>query len=274
MSAPPPGLARNGSPTPARLSGDSPLLDIQDVWKSFGSREVLCGVDLTVQSGQVMCLLGRSGSGKSTLLRCINHLTPIDAGRITVGGELIGYDERNGVLVEAVERVVTVRRRSVGMVFQQFNLFPHMTALGNVMEGPVGTRRASARDAEATGRELLGKVGLGDRCDAYPGQLSGGQKQRVAIARALAMRPRLMLFDEPTSALDPELVREVLDVMKALSEEGMTMVVVTHEIGFAREVSDLVGFIDAGRIIEISPPGEFFSAPRSDRTADFLRRVL
>jgi polar amino acid transport system ATP-binding protein len=251
-----------------------PTLEIIDVWKTFGQVEVLRGVDLTIADREVMCLIGPSGSGKSTLLRCINHLTPIDAGRITVGGELIGYDERDGVLVEAPERVVTIRRRVVGMVFQHFNLFPHMSALENVISGPVNTGLATSVTARAEGRELLAKVGLGHRCDAYPAELSGGQKQRVAIARALAMHPRLMLFDEATSALDPELVREVLDVMRALSEEGMTMLVVTHEMGFAREVADRVGFMDEGRIVESGVPGQLFTAPQHPRTAAFLERIL
>jgi polar amino acid transport system ATP-binding protein len=259
---------------PDAPSALAPMLEVHGVWKSFGAVEVLRGIDLAVQPGQVMCLLGPSGSGKSTLLRCVNHLTGIDAGRITVSGELIGYDERGDELVEASERVVTVRRRAIGMVFQHFNLFPHLTALGNVMAGPLGTRMLSKAEAEDQGVALLTKVGLAGKCDAYPAQLSGGQKQRVAIARALAMQPKLMMFDEATSALDPELVREVLDVMRALSEDGMTMVVVTHEMGFAREVADLVGFMDEGRLIEVARPEEFFGAPQCARTAAFLDRVL
>jgi polar amino acid transport system ATP-binding protein len=251
-----------------------PMLEVIDVWKSFGAVEVLRGIDLTVAPSQVMCLLGPSGSGKSTLLRCINHLTGIDAGRISVAGELIGYDERGDVLVETPERVVTVRRRAVGMVFQHFNLFPHMSALDNVAAGPLYTGMLGKPAAREMALSLLTKVGLADKCDAYPAQLSGGQKQRVAIARALAMNPRLMLFDEATSALDPEIVREVLDVMRALSEEGMTMLVVTHEMGFAREVADIVGFMDEGRLLETGPPGEFFTAPQCERTAAFLDRVL
>jgi polar amino acid transport system ATP-binding protein len=261
-----------GAGKPDRPVG--PMLSVDDVWKSYGDVEVLRGVDLELDFGQVMCLLGPSGSGKSTLLRCINHLTPVDAGRISLEGSLIGYDERNGVLVEAPERVVTQRRRQIGMVFQHFNLFPHMTAVRNVMEGPVGTGLLSRSDAEDQARELLAKVGLGRRCDARPSDLSGGQQQRVAIARALAMRPRVMLFDEPTSALDPELVREVLDVMRELSVEGMTMIVVTHEIGFAREAADLVGFMDAGQLLELRPPNELLSAPQHPRTASFLEKVL
>jgi polar amino acid transport system ATP-binding protein len=251
------------------------MADLEDVWKSFGDVPVLRGVNLTVAQGQVLSILGPSGSGKSTLLRCINRLIPVDAGRIRVDGNLIGYVERDGrTLVPLNERATTVQRRVVGMVFQHFNLFPHMTALGNVTLAPVTTGLFSKSEAEQVARKLLDKVGLSDKADAYPGQLSGGQKQRVAIARALAMQPRLMLFDEATSALDPELVHDVLDVMRALSEEGITMIVVTHEIGFAKEVSDLVGFMDAGRILELSPPDEFFSAPRFDRTAEFLQRVL
>jgi polar amino acid transport system ATP-binding protein len=247
---------------------------IEDVWKAYGDAPVLTSVSLTVQPGQVMCLLGASGSGKSTLLRCINHLTPIDQGRILVGGEMIGYRADGDELIELPEREVTVRRRAVGMVFQQFNLFPHMTVLQNVMEAQIATKTASKKDAEHIARDLLGKVGLGDRCTAYPGQLSGGQSQRVAIARALALRPKLMLFDEATSALDPELVGEVLDVMRGLSEEGMTMIVVTHEMGFAREAADVVGFMDGGRLIELAPPTEFFADPQMPRTREFLRRVL
>jgi polar amino acid transport system ATP-binding protein len=251
-----------------------PMLDVIDVWKSFAGVDVLRGIDLQVAPGQVMCLLGPSGSGKSTLLRCINHLTGIDAGRITVAGRLIGYDEHGDMLTEAPEQVVTVRRRAIGMVFQHFNLFPHLVALDNVAAGPIHSGMLGRSAARELAFSLLAKVGLADKCDAYPAQLSGGQKQRVAIARALAMNPRLILFDEPTSALDPELVREVLDVMRALSEEGMTMLVVTHEIGFAREIADVVGFVDEGRLLETGPPSTFFTTPQCERTAAFLDRVL
>ncbi|MFX0594683.1 amino acid ABC transporter ATP-binding protein [Melissospora conviva] len=250
------------------------MVDAQDVHKSFGSLEVLRGVDLTVRSGEVCCLLGPSGSGKSTFLRCINHLEKINAGRIRVDGELIGYRERNGKLYEMRDAEVAAQRRSIGMVFQRFNLFPHMTALENVMEAPVhvaGVKRAQARDrAEA----LLDRVGLADKMRNYPSQLSGGQQQRVAIARALAMSPKLMLFDEPTSALDPELVGEVLDVMKDLAREGMTMIVVTHEIGFAREVGDSMVFMDGGVVVESGAPREMIAAPQHARTQAFLANVL
>jgi polar amino acid transport system ATP-binding protein len=251
-----------------------PLLTAHGVRKSFGGVEVLKGVDLTVHPGQVVCLLGPSGSGKSTFLRCVNHLERLDAGEIWVGGHLVGYRRAGGRKYEMRPREVADQRRDIGMVFQRFNLFPHRTALENVMEAPrhvLGLPREAARQAAA---DLLRRVGLETRAHHYPAQLSGGQQQRVAIARALAMKPKLMLFDEPTSALDPELVGEVLDVMKDLAGEGMTMIVVTHEIGFAREVADHVAFMDDGAVVEAGPPAELISAPRHPRTRAFLAKVL
>ncbi|WP_435054999.1 amino acid ABC transporter ATP-binding protein, partial [Micromonospora aurantiaca (nom. illeg.)] len=238
------------------------MVRAEQVHKSFGPLEVLKGIDLEVRSGEVCCLLGPSGSGKSTFLRCINHLEKIDAGRIWVDGDLIGYRERGGKLYEMRDKDVAAQRRAIGMVFQRFNLFPHMTVLQNVMEAPVLLRQAKKAQAREHAAQLLDRVGLGDKLGAYPGQLSGGQQQRVAIARALAMRPKLMLFDEPTSALDPELVGEVLDTMKDLARDGMTMIVVTHEIGFAREVGDHLVFMDGGVVIEQGDPREVISAPK------------
>jgi polar amino acid transport system ATP-binding protein len=250
------------------------MLDVRDVWKAFGTVGVLRGVDLRVGAGEVVCLLGRSGSGKTTLLRCISHLEHIDAGIVKVDGELVGYRVEDRRLIPLKERQVAVRRRDIGMVFQQFHLFPHLTALENVAYAPVATGRMKRAEAEAAAHDLLRKVGLAKKVAVYPAQLSGGQQQRVAIARALAMRPKLMLFDEPTSALDPDLVRDVLDVMRALADEAMTMLVVTHELGFAREVADAVAFMARGRIVEISPPDEFFSASRTVEAREFLRRRL
>jgi len=250
------------------------MLRCEQVWKRFGKLEVLRGIDLEVSRGEVFVVVGPSGSGKSTLLRCINHLEVIDKGRIYIDGELLGYREVDGVLKEQHERSVARMRASIGIVFQQFNLFPHLSALGNVIEAPVQVKKVPKAEAVKMGKELLRKVGLGDKLDAYPPQLSGGQQQRVAIARALAMQPKLMLFDEPTSALDPELVGEVLDVMKNLAAEGMTMVVITHEMGFAREVADRVVFMDEGRIVEAAPPEEFFQSPREQRTRLFLSKIL
>jgi polar amino acid transport system ATP-binding protein len=244
------------------------------VRKSFGPTEVLKGVDLSVDAGQVVCLLGPSGAGKSTFLRCVNHLETIDAGRIWVDGQAVGFTSRDGKLFELREREVARQRRGVGMVFQRFNLFPHRTAVENVAEGPVhvqGTPRKAALD-EA--RALLDRVGLADKAGSYPHQLSGGQQQRVAIARALAMRPKLMLFDEPTSALDPELVGEVLDVMADLARDGMTMIVVTHEIGFARQVADSVAFMVDGAVVETGPPGQVLDNPQQQRTQQFIAKVL
>jgi polar amino acid transport system ATP-binding protein len=250
------------------------MVRAEGVHKSFSRLEVLKGIDLEVARGEVMCLLGPSGSGKSTFLRCINHLEKINAGRLSVDGELVGYRESGGRLYELHEREVNRKRSQIGMVFQHFNLFPHMTALDNVTLAPMLVKGASREDARARGRELLGRVGLGDKVDTYPVALSGGQKQRVAIARALAMQPKLMLFDEPTSALDPELVGDVLDVMRALARDGMTMIVVTHEIGFAREVADTAVFMDDGVVVESGPPAEVLGAPKHERTRSFLAKVL
>ena len=251
-----------------------PMVEAVGIHKSFGSIEVLRGIDLVVQPGEVACVIGPSGSGKSTFLRCINHLESIDAGTMSVDGELIGYRRRGDKLYELRESEVARQRRDIGMVFQRFNLFPHMTALENVMEAPCTVRRTNKKQARQTARGLLERVGLGNRCDNYPTQLSGGQQQRVAIARALAMQPRLMLFDEPTSALDPELVGEVLDVMRGLARQGMTMIVVTHEVGFAREVADAVAFMDDGVIVEHGSPADVLDSPRHDRTRAFLSKVL
>jgi polar amino acid transport system ATP-binding protein len=251
-----------------------PMVEATNIHKSFGHVEVLRGVDLTVMPGDVACVIGPSGSGKSTFLRCINHLESIDSGTMVVDGELIGYRKRGDKLYELRESEVARKRRDIGMVFQRFNLFPHMTALENVMEAPCTVRRTPKKQARERAHELLERVGLGHRCDNYPSQLSGGQQQRVAIARALAMEPRLMLFDEPTSALDPELVGEVLDVMRGLAREGMTMIVVTHEMGFAREVADSLVFMDEGRIIEAGDPREVLANPQHERTRAFLSKVL
>ncbi len=250
------------------------MVRADNVHKSFGSLEVLKGIDLVVNTGEVCCVLGPSGSGKSTFLRCINHLEKINAGRIFVDGDLVGYRERGGKLHELKDREVAAQRRAIGMVFQRFNLFPHMTVLANVMEAPCRVKRENKAEARDRAIALLQRVGLGDKVDNYPGQLSGGQQQRVAIARALAMRPKLILFDEPTSALDPELVGEVLDVMKDLAGDGMTMVVVTHEIGFAREVGDKLIFMDGGVVVEEGPPRDVITNPRQERTKAFLSKVL
>ena len=250
------------------------MVDSQAVWKSFGSLDVLRGVTLQVRSGEVMCLIGPSGSGKSTFLRCINHLELVDAGRLLVDGELVGYDDRGGILHEQSSRQAARQRRHIGMVFQRFNLFPHVTALGNITMAMVHVNGIGKRDAASRARELLDVVGLAHKADAYPAQMSGGQMQRVAIARALAMDPKLMLFDEPTSALDPELVGEVLDVMKQLAERGMTMVVVTHEMGFAREVADSLVFMDDGVVVESGTPDQLIGSPQHDRTRAFLSKVL
>ena len=252
----------------------TPMVLAQAVHKSFGHLEVLRGIDLAVQPGEVCCLLGPSGSGKSTFLRCINHLEKISAGRLSVDGELVGYRQQGDKLYELRERETAAKRAQIGMVFQRFNLFPHMTALGNVVEAPtrvLGLSRAAAADRART---LLDRVGLADKVDAYPAQLSGGQQQRVAIARALAMQPKLMLFDEPTSALDPELVGEVLDVMRGLAADGMTMVVVTHEMAFARDVGDQVVFMDGGVVVETGAPRDVIDNPQQERTRAFLGKVL
>jgi polar amino acid transport system ATP-binding protein len=255
-------------------SGSSPMVSAQGVHKNFGALKVLKGITLDVAPGEVMCLVGPSGSGKSTFLRCINHLERVNAGRLYVDGELIGYHERNGKLHEMHPRDAAKQRRTIGMVFQRFNLFPHMTALENVAEAPVQVQGRSKSEVADQARELLARVGLVEKAQAYPAQLSGGQQQRVAIARALAMRPRLMLFDEPTSALDPELVGEVLDVMRQLAHEGMTMIVVTHEMGFAREVGDQLVFMDDGMVVEAGPPKSVLAAPQHERTKAFLSKVL
>ncbi|MDD4887649.1 MAG: amino acid ABC transporter ATP-binding protein [Thiomonas sp.] len=250
------------------------MVKAEGVHKRFGAIEVLKGISLDVRRGEVVCLLGASGSGKSTFLRCINHLEKIDSGRLTVDGELVGYRQVGDRLHELHDRDICRHRAEVGMVFQRFNLFGHMTALQNIIEAPVHVLKQPRAQAVERARQLLARVGLADRGDAYPNQLSGGQQQRIAIARALAMSPKLMLFDEPTSALDPELVGEVLDAMKALAREGMTMVVVTHEMGFAREVADRVVMMDQGRIIESAAPEQFFSAPSHERTRQCLSKIL
>ncbi|MET8832883.1 amino acid ABC transporter ATP-binding protein [Micromonospora sp. NPDC004540] len=251
-----------------------PMVQCRALRKSFGRLEVLRGIDLTIERGRVVCVVGPSGSGKSTLLRCLNHLEEPQAGRVYVDGELIGYEERGGRLRPLPDARLRRQRESIGMVFQRFHLFPHRTALGNVMEGLVAVKGVPAAAARRRAADLLDRVGLADRAHHYPAQLSGGQQQRVAIARSLAMSPKLMLFDEPTSALDPELVGEVLEVMKDLAASGMTMIVVTHEMGFAREVGDHLVFMDEGLIVEQGPPREVLSAPRHDRTRAFLSKVL
>ncbi|MFF7943785.1 amino acid ABC transporter ATP-binding protein [Nocardia gamkensis] len=244
------------------------------VCKNFGALQVLKGVSLEVGRGEVMCLIGPSGSGKSTFLRCINHLEQVNAGRLYVDGEIVGYREKNGRLYEMHPRDAAKQRREIGMVFQHFNLFPHRTALENVIEAPTQVKKLRKANAVTRARELLDRVGLADKANAYPAQLSGGQQQRVAIARALAMDPKLMLFDEPTSALDPELVGEVLTVMRELARSGMTMVVVTHEMGFAREVADQLVFMDGGVVVEAGAPRELLADPRHERTKAFLSRLL
>jgi polar amino acid transport system ATP-binding protein len=252
----------------------TPMVEAVEVHKRFGRVEVLRGINLTVMPGEVACVIGPSGSGKSTFLRCINHLERIDAGAMRVDGDLIGYREAGGKLHELRESEVARQRREIGMVFQRFNLFPHMTAVENVMEAPRTVRREPREAARRRASVLLDRVGLAEKYDVYPAQLSGGQQQRVAIARALAMEPRLMLFDEPTSALDPELVGEVLDVMRGLARDGMTMVVVTHEMGFAREVGDTLVFMDDGVIVESGDPRRVLTDPQHERTRSFLSKVL
>ena len=250
------------------------MIEIRDVHKSFGQHEVLKGVSLHVAAGEVAVVLGPSGSGKSTLLRSVNHLEKVDRGQIRVDGELIGYRRRGDKLYELKERDVLKQRSAIGFVFQNFNLFPHLTVVDNIAEAPVATGRLSRDLARTKALELLDRVGLAEKADAYPRQLSGGQQQRVAIARALALDPKVVLFDEPTSALDPELVGEVLDVMKDLARSGTTMIVVTHEIGFAREVADTVVFMDDGVVLEQGPPVEVLDRPSHDRTRSFLSKVL
>jgi polar amino acid transport system ATP-binding protein len=255
-------------------TGDAqPLVRALNVMKSFHGNEVLKGIDLDVDRGQVVCLLGPSGSGKTTFLRCINQLESIDGGRIWVDGDLVGYRDEGGQLHHLNDKQVAAQRREIGMVFQRFNLFPHMTALENVCEAPVQVRGVDKKAARERGLDLLKQVGLGDKPAAYPAQLSGGQQQRVAIARALAMDPKLMLFDEPTSALDPELVGDVLKVMRDLADQGMTMIVVTHEMGFARDVADHVVFMDGGVVVEQGSPADVIGNPQHERTRAFLKRM-
>jgi polar amino acid transport system ATP-binding protein len=251
-----------------------PMVKAEGVHKRFGRLEVLNGISLEVNRGEVMCMLGPSGSGKSTFLRCINHLEKIHAGRLSVDGELVGYREKDGKLHELPDREIARKRAEIGMVFQHFNLFPHMTALENVALAPTQVAKVDRAEARQRSVDLLNRVGLGDKLDTYPLALSGGQQQRVAIARALAMQPKLMLFDEPTSALDPELVGDVLDAMRQLAADGMTMIVVTHELGFAREVGDTAVFMDGGVVVESGPPREVLVSPREERTREFLSKVL
>ncbi|HMJ81433.1 MAG TPA: amino acid ABC transporter ATP-binding protein [Candidatus Dormibacteraeota bacterium] len=250
------------------------VVEAADIHKFFGRNEVLKGVSMTVKRQEVVVVIGPSGSGKTTFIRCINHLEKIQRGRIMVNGHLIGYRETNGRLVEDKEKNIAQQRREIGMVFQRFNLFPHKTALENVIEAPVQVRGQKEAEAKAVGMALLTRVGLAQKADAYPAQLSGGQQQRVAIARALAMKPALMLFDEPTSALDPEMIGEVLEVMKELAREGMTMIVVSHEMGFAREVADRIVMMDDGLIVEEGTPEHFFTNPTHERTKSFLSKIL
>jgi polar amino acid transport system ATP-binding protein len=259
--------------SPTTIFNDRIVVQIEKVNKYFGSLHVLKDIDLTVSKNEVVVIIGPSGSGKSTLLRCINHIEKINSGRISVNGRLIGYYEKNGRLVEDSERNIAQHRAEIGMVFQRFNLFPHLTALENILEAPTNVRKIPREEAEADATRLLERVGLLEKRDKYPNQLSGGQQQRIAIARALAMKPSLMLFDEPTSALDPEMIGEVLDVMKELAHE-ITMLVVSHEMGFARAAANRIIFIDEGRIIEDTTPEDLFSAPREERTKSFLSKIL
>src|SRR5437764_2419427 len=256
------------------MTSTQPMVKAEAVHKSFGRQRALAGIEMEVAPREVVVIIGPSGSGKSTLLRCINHLEKIDGGRLWVDGELVGYRQSGDRLYELREKEIARKRAEIGMVFQSFNLFPHMTALENLMVGPVEVKGISKEGARSRGFELLARVGLENRADAYPAQLSGGQQQRVAIARALAMDPKLMLFDEPTSALDPELVGDVLAAMQQLAREGMTMVVVTHEMGFAKEVADTVVFMDAGVVVESGEPASVLSRPRHERTRSFLSKVL
>jgi ABC-type polar amino acid transport system ATPase subunit len=252
----------------------TPMVTADRISKSFGSNNVLRSISLEVRAGEVLCIVGPSGSGKSTFLRCINHLEKIDAGRLFVEGQLVGYRQKGDKLHELKPKEAALQRRDIGMVFQRFNLFPHMTALENIIQAPMRVKRIPKAKATLRAMELMERVGLGDKADHYPAHLSGGQQQRVAIARALARGPKLMLFDEPTSALDPELVGEVLDVMKELATSGMTMIVVTHEMGFAREVADSIAFMDGGVVVESGPPRELLGNPQQDRTKAFLSKVL
>lgn len=256
------------------MMNDTVVMRAEKVHKHFGRTEVLKGIDMQVKQGEVLCIIGPSGSGKSTFLRCINHLEKIDGGRLTVNDSLVGYRQHKNKLYELPDREICRQRAEIGMVFQHFNLFPHKTVLENIIEGPTQVRRVSRKEAREKAYDLLGKVGLQHRGDAYPREMSGGQQQRVAIARAMAMEPKLMLFDEATSALDPELVGEVLDVMGKLAATGMTMVMVTHEIGFARQVGDEVAFIDNGVVVEQGKPSDVLTNPQHARTQAFLSKVL
>ena len=251
-----------------------PALRVEGVRKSYGHVEVLKGINMQVKPGEVACLVGPSGSGKSTFLRCINHLGKINSGRLYVHGDLVGYEEKKGRLYELSDREVCRKRAEIGMVFQSFNLFQHMSVLENIIEAPMRVLKISKEEAVLYARELLELVGLSGREESFPKQLSGGQQQRVAISRALAMKPKLMLFDEPTSALDPELVGEVLTAMQDLANSGMTMIVVTHEMGFARKVADTVAFMDAGLIVESGPPDQLLDHPQHERTKSFFSKVL
>ena len=266
-------MIRESFPSPTEQSV-KPLVRIENVRKSFGKHEVLKDITLHVNPGEVTCLLGPSGSGKSTLLRCVNHLESIDGGRIYVDDDLIGYRQQGEKIYEMHQKEIAKQRRNIGMVFQKFNLFPHKTAIENITEAPTGVKRLPKVNASQRAMELLDRVGLADWAGHYPAQLSGGQQQRVAIARALAMDPKLMLFDEPTSALDPELVGDVLDVMRSLASQGMTMIVVTHEIGFARGAGDQVVFMDGGVVVEQGDPEQVINAPRHERTKAFIESVL
>ncbi|GGO49439.1 amino acid ABC transporter ATP-binding protein [Streptomyces lasiicapitis] len=256
------------------MSTSPVMVDIRGVHKSFGPHEVLRGIDLQVRAGEVTVVIGPSGSGKSTLLRAINHLEKLSRGSVSIDGALVGYRRRGNKLYELKEREILRRRTRIGFVFQNFNLFPHLTVLQNITEAPVSALRRPRTEAKERAEALLDRVGLADKADAYPRQLSGGQQQRVAIARALALDPQVLLFDEPTSALDPELVGEVLDVIKDVARAGTTMIVVTHEIGFAREIADTVVFMDDGVIVEQGPPGDVLDHPRQERTKAFLSKVL
>ncbi|MBP1137368.1 polar amino acid transport system ATP-binding protein [Arthrobacter sp. PvP023] len=253
---------------------DAPMVLAERVSKNFGTNKVLRGISLEVDPGEVLCIVGPSGSGKSTFLRCINHLERVDGGRLSVDGQLVGYRQKGDKLYELKLKEAAFQRQEIGMVFQRFNLFPHLTAVENITLAPMRVKGISKAKATARAMELLERVGLGDKGDAFPAHLSGGQQQRVAIARALAMDPKLMLFDEPTSALDPELVGEVLDVMKELAKSGMTMIVVTHEMGFAREVADTLVFMDEGVVVEAGPPRQVLNDPQHERTKAFLSKVL
>src|SRR5438876_345649 len=268
------GMGTRNSLILAAAAPTSVVVAAENVHKRFGRLDVLRGVSLEVHRGETVCIIGASGSGKTTFIRCINHLEKIDGGRIEVNGHLIGYRERSGKLVEDTEPSIARQRAEIGMVFQRFNLFPHKTALQNITEAPIQVRGVPKGQATKEGEALLARVGLAEKRDVYPGKLSGGQQQRVAIARALAMKPALLLFDEATSALDPEVIGEVLSVMEELAHEGMTMIVVTHEMGFARAAADRIAMLDDGRIIEEGPPEHFFSAPAHERTRQFLSKIL